>query len=41
MEVRRKKPSDAVMPEIKTSEAIYAWYYKELMKILKDIRKGA
>ncbi|HHP7419535.1 TPA: phage minor head protein [Providencia rettgeri] len=39
MEVRRKKPSDAVMPEIKTSEAIHAWYYKELMQILKDIRK--
>ncbi|MFF0957761.1 phage head morphogenesis protein [Proteus mirabilis] len=27
------------MPEIKTSEAIHAWYYKELMQILKDIRK--
>lgn len=39
MEVRRKKPSDAVMPEIKTSEAIHSWYYKELMQILKDIRK--
>lgn len=39
MEVRRKKPSDAVMPEIKTSEAIHAWYYKELMQILKNIRK--
>lgn len=39
MEVRRKKPSDAVMPEIKTSGAIHAWYYKELMQILKDIRK--
>ncbi|WP_199908592.1 phage minor head protein [Providencia alcalifaciens] len=39
MEVRRKKPSDAVMPEIKTSEAIHAWYYKELMQIIKDIRK--
>lgn len=39
MEVRRKKPSDVVMPEIKTSEAIHAWYYKELMKILKDIQK--
>lgn len=39
MEVRRKKPSDAIMPEIKTSEAIHAWYYKELMQILKDIRK--
>lgn len=39
MEMRRKKPSDAVMPEIKTSEAIHAWYYKELMQILKDIRK--
>ncbi|HGW3687161.1 TPA: phage minor head protein [Proteus mirabilis] len=39
MEVRRKKPSDAVMPEIKTSEAIHAWYYKELMQILNDIRK--
>ncbi|MGO3684689.1 MAG: phage head morphogenesis protein [Proteus vulgaris] len=39
MEVRRKKPSDAIMPEIKTSEAIHEWYYKELMQILKDIRK--
>ena len=36
--IARKKPSDAVMPEIKPSAAIEGEYYRLLMGIIRDIR---
>lgn len=37
--IARKKPSDAVMPEIKPSAAIEGEYYRLLMGIIRDIKK--
>lgn len=37
--IARKKPSDAIMPEIRASVAIEREYYRSLMNIVEDIRK--